>query len=63
MLVRNLVSWAGPYFARQPGDLVELDDATAEARIAAGLAQPVENYGPPAPPSSPTRPNRRPPAN
>lgn len=39
MKVRNLISWAGPDFSFLPGDIIDLDDETATARIAAGLAE------------------------
>jgi hypothetical protein len=38
MLIKNLVSWAGPRFSYEPGDIIEADDATARARIEAGVA-------------------------
>jgi hypothetical protein len=38
MIVKNLVGWAGDRFHYDPGAIVEMDVATAEARIAAGLA-------------------------
>lgn len=40
MRVRSLVSWAGPLFEVHPGDIVDLPDAVAEARIRQGLAEP-----------------------
>ncbi len=39
MLVVNLVSWAGEDFSHAPGAVVELDEAVARGRIAAGLAE------------------------
>jgi hypothetical protein len=39
MLIVNLVSWAGPAVSYQPGDLIDLPDDTARARVAAGLAE------------------------
>lgn len=38
MEVITLVSWAGENFNYAPGDVVVLDEATAAARINAGLA-------------------------
>ena len=45
MLVKNLVSWAGQNFNYEPGELIEMPDAMAKARIKAGLA--VESDGKP----------------
>lgn len=42
MKVKTLVSWAGHTFSVSPGDVMDLDDTVAEARIAAGLAERVE---------------------
>lgn len=39
MKVENLVSWAGLDFSYVGGEILDLDDEVAEARIAAGLAR------------------------
>ena len=39
MIIRNLVPWAGPRFAYEIGDSVEVSDEVGAARIAAGLAE------------------------
>lgn len=41
MLVVNLPAWAGADFSHTPGDVIELPDDVAQARIDAGLAEPV----------------------
>jgi hypothetical protein len=41
MLVVNLVSWEGVRFSAAPGDIIELPDEVAKARIAAGLCAPA----------------------
>jgi hypothetical protein len=41
MLVRNLVSWSGHHFSHVPGDIVDLPEDMAEARMDAGLAEPA----------------------
>lgn len=38
MLVTNLVSWAGDDFSSVPGDVIDLPDTVAVARVNAGLA-------------------------
>lgn len=40
MLVKNLVNWAGDRFVYEPGDLIEMPNDVALARIEAGLAVP-----------------------
>lgn len=54
MQVINLVHWAGRGFSYVPGDEISLPDATAEARVAAGLAEHV-----PAPTAADEPPRRR----
>lgn len=49
MRVRNLVSWAGEGFSHVPGDILELPDDMAAARIEGGVAEE-------APPETPTTP-------
>lgn len=56
MQIKNTQSWAGESFSYAPGDIVEVDDATAIARIAAGLAEAV---GEPAEEPAPRRRARR----
>ena len=51
MLVRNLVPWSGLDFSFAPGDELDLPDGVAQARIDAGLAEPVAPD--PAPPEAP----------
>ncbi len=49
--VRNLSAWAGLLTYHAEGDVLDLADEVAAARIAAGLAEPiVEDDAPPAPP-------------
>ena len=43
MLVRTLVSWAGPNWFAQPGDEIDLPEEIAAARIEAGLAEPLDD--------------------
>lgn len=42
MRVVNSQAWAGENFAYVQGDVIELPDNVAAARIAAGLAEPLE---------------------
>jgi hypothetical protein len=56
MLVRNLVSWAGADFSHAPGDVVDLPDDVAAARIEAGFAEAVPQ--PDAPPPAEAAPKR-----
>jgi len=63
--IRNLVSWSGPNFDYGPGDVLEVADAVAQARIVHGLAEPVAAEAAAlAPPERAARPppRRRPPA-
>lgn len=39
MLVINTIAWAGERFSHKPGDVIDLPDKTANARIDAGLAE------------------------
>lgn len=39
---QNSVSWAGDNFSLAPGDIIELDEATASARQEAGLGKIVK---------------------
>lgn len=48
MKVINLVSWAGLDFSYLPGQEIEVDDHVGLARIAAGLAAPVDPVAHPA---------------
>jgi hypothetical protein len=41
MLVINLVAWAGLDFSYDHGAVIDLPDDVAQARIAAGMAEPV----------------------
>lgn len=41
MRVKNLQAWAGDTFSHVAGDVIELPEATALARIEAGLAEAV----------------------
>lgn len=43
--IRTLVSMAGPNISLAGGDIYEVDEHVAIARIAAGLAEPVDNPG------------------
>lgn len=45
MRVINLQAWAGGDFSHLPGDVIELQDEIAQARIEAGLAAPVDDAG------------------
>ena len=38
MIVKNLVPWSGSRFSYAVGDLIDMPDDVAQARIAAGLA-------------------------
>ena len=49
MLVRNLAVWAGVDFSASPGDELDLPDDVAQARIAAGLCEPIVAVEKPAP--------------
>ena len=49
MRIRSLVSWLGSTFNARPGQEIEVDDAIAAARIAAGLAEPAGGGGGSAP--------------
>lgn len=40
MLVKNLVPWAGERFSYNPGDVIDMPEDMAKARIEAGLASP-----------------------
>jgi hypothetical protein len=46
MRVINTDSWAGETFSYRPGEVIELPDEIAEARIEAGLARPVGEMEP-----------------
>ena len=58
MRVKNLPSWAGDDFSYAPGQIIDLDDVTAQARINAGLAEAVEEApaDPPTPETEPEAP-------
>lgn len=45
MLVRNLVAWAGDGFSYVDGDVIDMPDAIAADRIAAGLAETARGPG------------------
>ncbi len=42
MLVKNLESWAGDNFSHAPGEIIDLPDEIALARIEAGLCAAIE---------------------
>lgn len=46
MRVVNLVAWAGADFSYLPGEVLELPDEVATARIEAGVAAPAEELAP-----------------
>jgi hypothetical protein len=45
MLVRNLVAWAGEGFSYVDGDVIDMPDAMAQARIEAGVAEAARGAG------------------
>ena len=45
MLVRNLVAWAGEGFSYVDGDVIDMPDAMAQARIEAGVAEAARGPG------------------
>ena len=47
MQVRNLDAWAGRDHVYNVGEIIDLPNATALARIAAGLCEAVEQPAPP----------------
>lgn len=67
MIVKNLVPWSGHRFSYTAGDLIDVPDDVAQARIEAGLAAPHDGEGnapvvlkrqddaPPAAPAKPTK--------
>jgi hypothetical protein len=61
MKVVNLVPWAGLNFSYVPGDVIEMSEPTARARIDAGLAEAFdEKVKPPVAPAAtepPLKPN------
>lgn len=46
MRVVNVNSWAGESFSYRPGEVIELPDNVAEARIELGLARPLGEMEP-----------------
>lgn len=46
MRVKNLVAWSGHEFSYGAGAIIDLDDETAKARIAAGLVEKVPENTP-----------------